>query len=451
MLHYFKKSENNQNADFVNYKNGTYHSDKGAMLVDSFSGEDLPYNQVFLNALTEIGIERIDNVNADKVFGAVDVQANYWNGRRQSTAKAFLIPASKRKNLHIIYNAEVQKILIDENNRATGVEFIYKGKRNIKASATKEVILSAGSIMSPKLLMHSGIGPKDHLQELGIPVKSDLKVGGNLYEHIFVRLFFSFSALEPVDPIISKLENLYNFAIHNTGPLANGYQVQATAFINSFNGTDYPDVQVSYLHFPQNLDAQNSIISGFEPKIKKYFIEKLQQFEVGYIFVELVQPKSRGYIKLKSLSSYDKPIMRPNYLTDDDDVQAIFRSIKRVLKVLNTKSYKEKDAKLLRLPLDKCDHLEYLSNEYWLCYIRYISYPTNHSVGTSKMGNDSDPEAVVDPRLRVRGIKGLRQIDGGMYVLNSEFIEFYNLNHLVLNFISECQSQYQETQMRLAS
>ncbi|XP_055296035.1 glucose dehydrogenase [FAD, quinone]-like isoform X2 [Sitodiplosis mosellana] len=414
VLHYFKKSENNQNTDFVNYKNGMYHSDKGPMKVDSFSGEDLPYNQVYLKALSEIGIETIDNINADKIFGAVDVQGNFWNGRRHSTAKAFLIPASKRKNLHIIYNADVQKILIDENNRATGVEFVYKGERKMKAAATKEVVLSAGSIMSPKILMNSGVGPKDHLEELRIQVKSDLRVGENLYEHIFVRLFFSFSELEPIDPIHAKLDSIYNFAIHNTGPLANGFQVQATAFINTFNGTEYPDMQLSYLHLPQDVDIQRTVISGFEPKIKEFFNEKLKKFEVGCIFAELVQPKSRGYIKLSSSSPYDKPIMRPKYLTDKDDVQALFRAIKRVLGVLNTKAYKEKGARLLRLPLDRCDHLEYMSDEYWLCYIRYISYPTNHTVGSSKMGNSTDPEAVVDPRLRVRGIEGLRQIDGGI-------------------------------------
>lgn len=414
VLQYFKKSENNQNPAFVNYKNGTYHSDKGLMKVDFF-GSKIPYNQVFLDAFNEIGVETIDNINVDKVFGVTKVQGNIWNGRRQSTAKAFLIPANDRKNLQIIYNAEVQKIIIDENNRATGVEFIYKGIHYVNAYAQKEIVLSAGSIMSPKILMLSGIGPKDHLHELGIPVKSDLPVGHNLIEHICVRLFFSFpSSQEPVDPIRAKIDDLYNFAVHNAGPLAHGYQVEATGFYNSFNGTDYPDMQISYFHLPPNLDYQKTILGGFEWKIKNFFFETLKQFEIGYIFAELIQPKSRGYIKLNSSQPNDKPILRPNYLTDNDDVQAILRSIKQILAVLDTKAYKEKGAKLLRIPLENCDHLEYMSDEYWLCYIRYISYPSNHSVGTSKMGPDSDSQAVVDARLRVRGVKRLRQIDGGM-------------------------------------
>ncbi|XP_031617192.1 glucose dehydrogenase [FAD, quinone]-like [Contarinia nasturtii] len=411
VLHYFKKSENNLNEEFVKYKNGTYHSDKGMMKVDFFGG-DIPFNQVYLEALNEIGIETIDNVNADKVFGAADVQGNIWNGRRQSTAKAFLVPAMDRKNLQITYHAEVQKIIIDDHNRANGVEFIYKGK-HIKAFAKKEVILSDGSIMSPKILMHSGIGPKDHLQELGIPIKIDLPVGKNLIEHIFTRIFFTFTkSQESRNPILMKLDDIYHFTIHNSGPLVHGYQVQATGFINSFNGTDYPDVQLSYFHIPPNDDVQKSTFGGFQPKIRDFFFENLKQFDIGFIFAELVQPKSRGYIVLNTTSPNDKPILRPNYLTNDDDVQALFRSIKRILAVLDTKAYKEKGAKLLRIPLEKCDHFEYLSDEYWLCYIRYISYPTNHSVGTSKMGPDSD--AVVDSRLCVRGIDGLRQIDGGI-------------------------------------
>lgn len=414
VLPYFKKSENNMNEEFVKYKNGTYHSDKGLLKVDFFGG-DIPFNRVYLEALNEIGIKTIDNVNADEVFGAADIQGNIWNGRRQSTAKAFLIPAMERKNLHVIYHAEVQKIIIDENNRAKGVEFIYKGKTHQKAYAKKEVILSAGSIMSPKILMHSGIGPKDHLQKLGIPVKNDLPVGRNLFEHIFTRIFFTFTMTkESRDPIQTKLDDLYNFVIHNSGPLAHGYQVQATGFINSLNGTDYPDVQLSYFHIPPNVDFQESTFGGFQPKIRDFFFEKLKQFEIGYIFAELVQPKSRGDITLNITSPNDKPILRPNYLTHEDDIQAIFRSIKKVLAVLHTNAYKEKGARLLRIPLEWCDHLEYLSDEYWLCYIRYISYPTNHSVGTSKMGPQTDSEAVVDSQLRVHGVKGLRQIDGGM-------------------------------------
>lgn len=413
VLKYFKKSENNQNEAFVKYQNGTYHSDSGPMKIDFFNG-DILHNEIYLEALKEIGIEIIDDVNADRIFGTVRLQGNIWKGRRDSTAKAFLITAKDRPNLHIVHNAEVQKIVIDENNRATGVVFVYKGIHKMLASVKKEVILSAGSIMSPKILMHSGIGPKEHLQELQIPLKSDLPVGENLMEHIFVRLFVSFKASNSIDPTLIQLDNIYNYVVHRSGPLASGNQVEISGFINSLNRTDYPDIQLSYFHHPKYTDFNQSILTAFEPKIKEFFAEKTKHFEVGYIFVELIQPKSRGYIKLNSSSTADKPIMRPNYFTNDDDVEAILRSIKRVLPILDTKAFKERGAELMRIPIKECDKFEYLSDEYWRCYIHRIGYPTNHSVGTSKMGPDSDRNSVVDPRLRVRNIKGLRQIDGGM-------------------------------------
>lgn len=155
VLKYFKKTENNLNIAYVNYKNGTYHSDKGPLNVASF-GTKKPFEDVYLQALQEIGINTIADVNADIVLGAGENQINIWNGRRQSVATAFLIPAKHRKNLHIIYNAEVTRIIIDANNRAIGVKFTYEGKHKMKAFVTKEVILSAGSIMSPKVLMLSG-------------------------------------------------------------------------------------------------------------------------------------------------------------------------------------------------------------------------------------------------------------------------------------------------------
>lgn len=413
VLKYFKKSENNQNEDFVQYKNGAFHSDKGPMKVGYFGGEN-PFHQVYFDAIKELGLEVIDDVNADKVFGVTKIQANVWKGRRDSTAKAFLIPARDRKNLHIMYNAEAQKILIDENNRATGVEFVYKNEHTMQALTTKEVVLSAGSIMSPKILMLSGIGPKEHLHAHGISVKSDLPVGHNLMEHIFARLFFTFKPNETIDPLCAQLDEIYQYAIHNSGPLAYGHQVQFTGFINSMNHTEYPDVQVSYMHYPRHSDIQKSVLAGFNPKIKEFFLEKMEHNEVGFIFIELVQPKSRGYIQLKSSSHSDKPVMKPNYLTSEEDVEAILRSIKRILPIINTKTFKGSGAELLHLPIKECDNFEYLSDEYWRCYIYRIGYPTNHSVGTSKMGPDSDPKSVVDPRLRVRKVTGLRQIDGGM-------------------------------------
>ncbi|XP_055296036.1 glucose dehydrogenase [FAD, quinone]-like [Sitodiplosis mosellana] len=413
VLKYFRKSENNQYKPYVEYQNGRYHSDAGPMKVD-FYGPRKPFEDVYLNALSEIGIETIFDINGDKDVGAGDNQGNIWNGRRESTAKAFLAPVKDRKNLHIIYYGEVEKILIDENNRATGVQFTYKGDHRLEATAKKEVILSAGSMMSPKLLWLSGIGPKDELQNLGIPIKSDLPVGQNYIDHLITRLFVSFTP-SGISSASSQFDELYKLLMHNSGLLTTK-QLSATmtGFINSRNETENPDFQLHLYHNPVNSNFSSSGYTAYNPEMRDYLTEKTKTLDIGYIEVNLVQPKSRGYIKLNTTSFADKPIIRPKYLTNDEDTTAIIRAIKRILSLLDTNTFKERNAQLMHIPLKPCDDLEYLSDEYWRCYIPQISYPPSHTVGTSKMGNSTDPNAVVDPRLRVRGITGLRQIDGGI-------------------------------------
>lgn len=415
VLQYFKKSENNQYKPYVEYQNGRYHSDAGPMKVDFYSTTKKPFEDFYLNALNEIGIETIFDINGDKDVGAGNNQGNIWNGRRESTAKAFLAPVKERKNLHIIYYAEVEKILIDENNRATGVQFTYKGYRRMEALAKKEVILSAGSMMSPKLLMLSGVGPKDELQQLGIPVKSDLPVGQNYIDHLIIRLFVSFTPSGINPPSTSQFDELYKLLMYIIGSLTTKpLSATMTGFLNSQNQNKNPDFQLHFYYNPQNSSFTSSGYTAYNAEMREYLTEKTKTLDIGYVEVNLVQPKSRGYIKLKSSLFSDDPIIRPKYLTEDEDFLAIIRAIKKILGLLNTNTFKSKNAQLMRIPLKPCDDLEYMSDEYWRCYIQQIAYPPSHTVGTSKMGNDTDPTSVVDSRLRVRGIKGLRQIDGGM-------------------------------------
>lgn len=329
-------------------------------------------------------------------------------------AKSYLIPAKNRKNLHISYNSEVQKILIDENNQVTGVVMTQNGQ-NKTVNAKKEVIMSAGSIMSPKLLMLSGIGPKEHLNEVNIPVKVDLPVGKNYIEHIIVRLFISFAPnsteITTTSTATSQLDDLYNLLVHNTGPFTSQVR-QLMGFIDSRNRTNFTDTSIHFNYFPPNTNVTSSVYTIYSDKLRDYFNEISKTNDIGYIDIDLVQPKSRGFIQLNKTSINDKPILRPNFVSDEEDIHAIIRSSNQMLALLDTKTLKEKQAKLLKIPLEACDALEYMSFEYWRCYIHQIGYPPSHSVGTSKMGTDSD--SVVDPRLKVRGVTRLRQIDGGM-------------------------------------
>lgn len=179
VLYYFKKSEDNRNP----YLAKTPHHSMGGYLTVQESPWHTPLVAAFVEAGTEIGYQNRD-INGDKQQGFMIAQGTIRRGSRCSTAKAFIRPVRLRKNLHVAMNAHVTKILIDKvKMQATGVEFVRYGKR-YRISARREVIMSAGAINTPQLLMLSGIGPKEHLDHLGIHVLKDLPVGKNLQDHV---------------------------------------------------------------------------------------------------------------------------------------------------------------------------------------------------------------------------------------------------------------------------
>lgn len=412
VLPFFKKSESNQWDSFVNYSNGKYHSSFGPMKV-SFYGEISEFAKVFYDAGMERGIPFIEDINADKHHGFLNLQGTTYEGRRQSTAKAFLIPAMNRTNLHIIKHAFAKKILIDKSNRAYGVEFDINGK-TYEAYANKEVILSAGAVMSPVLLMQSGVGPKKHLQENNIPCKVDLPVGLNLLDHIYVILYFEFNPT-PTSPT-TNLDNIYNFFIHNNGPLTSAGISQLALFINTTQSSNYPDVQMIYFWYTQNAPNLPLYIKQqkFKKDISDTLLEKTKYRNIGAVLVNLLQPKSSGQIRLNGSSPYNKPIIDPNYFSHSVDMKTMIRAVREQISYVNTTSYRKNGGKFLRLPLIECDKFEYMSDEYLECYISHLSSTEYHPVGTCKMGPKSDRSAVVDPELKVYGVKGLRTIDASM-------------------------------------
>lgn len=421
VLPYFKKSENQQQAALFNYENGRYHSNKGPMKVD-YLGQIGEIETLFITAANESGIPFIADINADKHFGYINVQGTYARSRRQSTAKAFLIPAKNRKNLHIIKNAFVEKILIDKNNRAYGVKFAIGKtcktcgcckKQRMIARARKEVILSAGAVMSPILLKLSGIGPANELNHHEIPVKANLfGVGRNLYDHVYANLIFKFDAV-PSTPTDS-LDYYYQFLTQNTGPYAT--PTQLAAFLSTTNSTTNPDIELYVYFFPPNSPDLATLIEimNYLPAIKQRLYETNKQFSLVVIIQDLLHPISSGYIKLNGTCAYNKPGIYPNYFENNADLDRLVVAVTQQLSFVKTKAYQSFGGEYLRLPIPECDQLIYDSDEYWRCYISYMSMSDYHGVGTCKMGPVSDRSAVVDSRLKVYNILGLRVIDASM-------------------------------------
>lgn len=367
---------------------------------------------MLVNAAKEKGYPFIDDINADKLTGYTNLQATYYQNRRWSAAKSFLIPAKNRTNLRIIKNAFVTKILINDKNEANGVKFRYRD-RKMKAFCRKEVILSAGAVMSPVLLMQSGIGPRKQLKEYKIPVKSDLPVGENLFDHIYTAVWFKFKSFGPFSPL-SSLDAVYNLAVHNSGSLVSAGKF--SGFINAANNSIYPDIQI-FAQFYQQGDPslrQYLDLYQFKENFKDKLLKEQEQHNIVCIRVALLQPKSHGYIRLNGTSPYNKPIIKPKHFSHEDDMKVMLQAVKEQVSFENTTAYRANDAEFIWIPIPECDRFAFKSDEYYKCYVKYNTASLYHPLGTSKMGSDLDKKAVVNSFLRVKNIKRLRQIDAGM-------------------------------------
>lgn len=411
VLPYFRKSEANHFLDFVYKDNGRYHNDSGLLNVDFYG--DSPFAKVFIDAAIESGYKFISDINGDEHIGYTKVQGTCYQGRRQSTARAFLAPIKNRRNLRVLKYSLVEKIYLDQNNRAYAIKYKRKGK-TLRAYARKEIILSAGAIMSPVVLMLSGIGPREHLHKHKIAVKHELSaVGSNLIDHLYAMIFFQY---DPTETEINANDNTYNLAIHNTGPLTSVGISTLCGFINTERRAKFPNIQLMHFWFTRNSPNLAAYIKTrrFTYGIAKMLTDLNQNHDIGAILVTQLHPESTGYIHLNGTSIYDKPKIRPNYFGVKRDYDIMIKAIRQQVAYEKSKSFVAKHAKLIRFALSDCDAHQFDSDNYWKCYISYMGSTLYHPVGTCKMGSDSDPDAVVDDRLRVRGVHGLRVIDASM-------------------------------------
>jgi choline dehydrogenase-like flavoprotein len=414
VLEYFKKSEGN-GADHVVQEKPKHHNSDGLLKVNSYFSTEM-MKIVILEAASELGYREQLDVNSDTYVGFVQLQGTLDKGRRYSTAKAFLNTAKERSNLHVIKNAYVKKINFDADKRATSVTFDVKDQKDLVASAKKEVVLSAGAIQSPQVLKLSGIGPESELRDLNIQVVKNLPVGENLQDHLIVPMFFSKKTNNNFN-LQDMADALYAYMRHQVGPFASLGMTDLSGFVDTVNPSGkYPDIQ--YLHFLVQSRMPNcrQVLEKFA--IDDPFVDQLvaenQDSDIVLVFATLLNPKSSGRIQLRGADPHDSPKIHANYLDDERDVLTLTRGIDLYRKFLTTETFKLHKMKDLRLKIDECDAFDYETEEYWGCYIRYFSTTLYHPAGTAKMGPASDPEAVVDPQLKVHGVKGLRVIDASV-------------------------------------
>ncbi|XP_022186303.2 glucose dehydrogenase [FAD, quinone] [Nilaparvata lugens] len=416
VLHYFKKSEDNRNPYLARTK---YHS-KGGLLTVQESPWRTPLVLGFVKAGEELGYPNRD-INGEKQTGFMIAQGTIRRGSRCSTAKAFLRPVRMRRNLHIAMNAHATRILINpKTKRAYGVQFLRDGIRQT-ALARREVVLSAGAINSPQLLMLSGVGPEHHLRSMGLPVIKNLPVGENLQDHVGMA-GMTFIVDKPIAIVQDRLQAVpvtMEYIMNEKGPMTTLGGVEGVGFVSTKfanRSIDWPDIQFHMAPASINSDAGARVrkILGITDRIYDRVFRPITNRDTWTIMPLLLRPYSRGYVRLRSKNPFHYPVINPNYFEDPRDVATLVEGIKIGLRVSQGSVFKQFNSRLHRIPLPGCHKYPFASDIYWECCARHLSMTIYHPVGTCKMGPEGDPTAVVDPRLRVVHIGNLRVADASI-------------------------------------
>ncbi|XP_037037100.1 glucose dehydrogenase [FAD, quinone] isoform X4 [Bradysia coprophila] len=414
VLEYFKKSEDNQ-IDFI-IEDEKHHGVGGPLKVDS-GYSFLAMKAILAECFFQMGHKEIFDVNAEEYLGLTVAQITAHKGSRWSAAKSFLLPAMDRPNLNIIKNAHVTNLEYNGDGSVKGVKFLINDSEKQLATVRKEVVLSAGVINTPQILMQSGIGPKEHLENLKIDLVKDLPVGRHLEDHVTIPYFLSFVKSSPIERALRDIvEMTFQYSFHKKGDLSGVGSLDWIGFVSTVDDPKYPDIQYHVLCHYQNEPMLRHILTvfGYKEEVIEPIIASNAYSETVLFFITLLNPKSVGKIELRSSDPLDPPKIYHNYLSEQADVDTLLRGI-RILRDLNsTEMYQVYEGEDLKPKLRVCDLLQYDSDAYWECYMRYMSTTLFHPTGTAKMGPDTDGEAVVDATLRVKGVKGLRVADASI-------------------------------------
>ncbi|WP_341227979.1 GMC family oxidoreductase N-terminal domain-containing protein [uncultured Arcticibacterium sp.] len=391
ILPYFKKSEHNEDHQ------DQYHGSGGELNITFNQSFGTPFSEAFINSAIEQGFELNPDYNGASQKGVGKFQFSIKDSKRHSAVTAFLKPAFKRKNLRIITRATVRKVII-ENDKATGVE-VELGKNNIQTfQATNEIILSAGSFVSPQLLMLSGIGEKSQLEKHGITCIKELDgVGKNLQDHLFYGVSGLANTQEGQNhhlSLFNQTKDFIQYLFTKKGALTIG-PLESVAFGCTAASPNRIDYQ---LHFA-------AINIGNDYTVDIYNHKSLPKQDGFTILPTLLRPKSRGEISLKSSNPFDQALIQPNFLSEEADRLLLLNAGKKALAILHSNAF-SKHMKAHLTPPD------YSSDEAFMDHILKQVETVYHPVGTCKMG--ADDMAVVDEKLRVKGIENLRVIDGSI-------------------------------------
>ena len=384
VLPYFKKAENQQRgAD-------DYHGTGGPLSVSDWRHED-PLSEAFVKAAVESGLPFNPDFNGATQEGAGFFQTTTRGGRRASSAFCYLRPAKQRSNLQIETSAQAERILF-EGRKAKGVEYRKGGQRRA-VRARKEVLVSSGAYNSPQLLQLSGVGPAELLKSHGIDVVLDSQgVGNDLQDHMQVRIVMRCAKRVTLNDAINhpvrRVMAGARYALTRSGPLTVAAGTSG-AFFKTSPRLASPDIQIHFIPF--STDKMG---------------ERLHPFSGFTATVCQLRPESRGSLRIRSADPFVPPEIRINYLATETDRAAFIDGIRILRNILAAPAMKPYVVSEVYPGSDKT------SDEDLLEFCRLTGSTVYHPTSTCRMGND--PLAVVDQRLRVRGIEGLRVIDASI-------------------------------------
>ena len=390
ILPYFKRCEQRIGAG-----DDTFRGRDGNLQVTDLNYKH-PLCEAFMEGAGELGIPRNLDYNGSSQEGISYVQRTTYRRRRVSTARAFLNPAKKRSNLKVVTNAFVTRILLDSKT-ARGVEFSKGGQGGelSQVSAKKEVILSGGTINSPQLLQLSGIGEGALLRSLGIEVVHELPgVGENLRDHYAPRFCARVKGIETI--------NEQSKGVKLLGEIAK-YFVGGRSILNLS-----PSMVYGFWH-SDPVAKNNDIQFVFAPASYKLGKHGLLADHPGFTVAAWQhRPDSKGWVRLRSVDPFEKPIIQPNYLSEESDRAVTIKAMRLARSLMHTKSMSP------YFDGEEYPGSEIESDDELLDAARHWGSTTYHVMGTCRMGPDSDPMAVVDDNLRVKGIANLRVIDASI-------------------------------------
>ncbi|MCQ0969388.1 GMC family oxidoreductase N-terminal domain-containing protein (plasmid) [Paracoccus sp. TK19116] len=383
VLPYFRKSEDNDSLS------DRYHG-KGGPLGVSRPAAPLPICEAYFKAAGQLGIPFNADMAGESQDGVGYYQLTQRSAQRSSTSKAFLDPARSRPNLTVRSGVQVLRIVVNEG-RATGIE-IASGSGTEILHAGAEVLLSAGAIGSPRLLMLSGIGPADHLRDLGLPVVLDQpEVGANLQDHLDLFVIAECSGPHTYDryakPLWSAVAGL-QYLVSRKGPVASSL-FETGGFWYADPDARSPDIQL-HLGLGSGIEAGVAAMPNGGVTLNSAYL----------------RPRSRGTVRLASADPKAAPLIDPNYWSDPHDREMSIRGLKLAQKIMRQDALK---------PFVKREVLpgpDIRSDEDYVRYACKNAKTDHHPAGTCRMGGDE--AAVLDPRLKLRGIAGLRIVDASV-------------------------------------